>query len=73
MKKNCWTVVLVVVNHVFYSHIFIISLKNYHFLGIIITLCYVKKLNSSMSNFGGRLGQPKKNETYSRDFFFLPT
>jgi hypothetical protein len=24
-----------------------------------------------MSNFGGRLGQPKKkNETYSRDFFF---
>jgi hypothetical protein len=22
-----------------------------------------------MSNFGGRLGQPK-NETYSRDFFF---
>jgi hypothetical protein len=22
-----------------------------------------------MSNFGGMLGQPKKNETYSRDFF----
>jgi hypothetical protein len=40
------------------------------FLYIIILLCYVNKLNSSMSNFGGRLGQPKKNETYSRDFFF---
>jgi hypothetical protein len=23
-----------------------------------------------MSNFDGRLGQPKKIETYSRDFFF---
>jgi hypothetical protein len=22
-----------------------------------------------MSNFGGTLGQPKKNKTYSRDFF----
>jgi hypothetical protein len=39
------------------------------FLYIIIILCYVNKLNSSMSNFGGTLGQPKKNETYSRDFF----
>jgi hypothetical protein len=38
---------------------------------IIIILCYVNKLNSSMSNFGGTLGQPKKmkNETYSRDLF----
>jgi hypothetical protein len=38
-------------------------------LYIIIILCYVNKLNSSMSNFGGTLGQPKKNESYSRDFF----
>jgi hypothetical protein len=48
----------------FYSH-FIISLKSYDtvantFLYIIIILCYVNKLNSSMSNFGGRLGQLKK-------------
>jgi hypothetical protein len=28
MKENCWTVVLVVVHRVFYSH-FIISLKKY--------------------------------------------
>jgi hypothetical protein len=40
------------------------------FLYIIILLCYVNKLDSSMSNFGGRLDQPKKNETYSRDFFY---
>jgi hypothetical protein len=26
-----------------------------------------------MPNFSERLGQPKQNETYSRDFFFLPT
>jgi hypothetical protein len=37
---------------------------------VIIILCYVNKLNSSMSNYGGREGQPKKHETYSRDFFF---
>jgi hypothetical protein len=24
-----------------------------------------------MSNFGERLGQPKRNETYSRDFFIF--
>jgi hypothetical protein len=41
------------------------SLKSYDmvvitFLYIIILLYYVNKLNSSMSNFGGRLGQPKK-------------
>jgi hypothetical protein len=41
------------------------------FLFLIILLCYVNKLNTSMSNFGGRLDQPKKNETYSKDFFFL--
>jgi hypothetical protein len=35
------------------------------FLYIIIILCYVNKLNSSMSNFG----PIQKNETYSRDFF----
>jgi hypothetical protein len=47
MKENCWTVVLVVVHRVFYSH-FIISLKKYDmvlvsktFLYIIITLCFV--------------------------------
>jgi hypothetical protein len=39
------------------------------FLYIIIILCYVNKLNNSMSNFGRSLGQPKKNEAYSRDFF----
>jgi hypothetical protein len=48
----------------FYSH-FIISPKKYDmvattFLYIIIILCYVNKLNSSMSNFGGRLSQPKR-------------
>jgi hypothetical protein len=64
MKENCWTVVLVVVHRVFYSH-FIISLKKYDmvaktFLYIIIILCFVNKLNSSVSNFGGRLSQPKK-------------
>jgi hypothetical protein len=57
-KENCWTVVLVVLHRVFYSH-FIISLKRYDmvtttFLYIIIILCYVNKLNSSMSNYGGR-------------------
>jgi hypothetical protein len=40
------------------------------FLYIIIILCYVNKLNNSMSNFGLRLGQPKKKKSYSRDFFF---
>jgi hypothetical protein len=45
MKENCWTVVLVVVHRVFYSH-FIISLKKYDmvaktFLYIIIILCFV--------------------------------
>jgi hypothetical protein len=50
---------------VFFCSHFIISLKSYDmvattFLYIIILLCYVNKLNSSMSNFGGRLGQPKK-------------
>jgi hypothetical protein len=55
---------LVVVHRVFYSH-FIISLKRdvmvaTTFLYIIIILCYVNKLNSSMSNYGGREGQPKK-------------
>jgi hypothetical protein len=64
MKENCWTVVLVVVHRVFYSH-FIISLKKYDmvaktFFYIIIIVCLVNKLNSSMSNFGGRLSQPKK-------------
>jgi hypothetical protein len=51
MKENCWdcwTVVLVVVHRVFYSH-FIISFKKYDmvaktFLYIIIILCFVNKL-----------------------------
>jgi hypothetical protein len=52
-----------------------ISLKKYDmeaktFLYIIISLCLVNKLNSSMSNFGGRLSQPKKIKLFSRDFFF---
>jgi hypothetical protein len=73
MREICWTVVLVVVHRVFYSH-FIISLKKYDmvvktFLYIIIILCFVNKPNSSMSNFGGRLSQPTKNKLF-RDFFF---
>jgi hypothetical protein len=64
MKENCWTVVLVVVHRVFYPH-FIISLKKYDMVAktslyIIIILCFVNKFNSSVSNFGGRLSQPKK-------------
>jgi hypothetical protein len=34
--------------------------SSYHLLYIIIILYYVSKLNSSQSNFGGRLGNPKK-------------
>jgi hypothetical protein len=61
----------------FYSH-FIISLKSYDmvattFLYIVIILCYVKRLNSSMSNFGGRLGQPKKMKLILGISLFLPT
>jgi hypothetical protein len=63
IKENCWTVVLVVVHRVFCSH-FIISLKMDNMVAEtffhIIILCFVNKLNSSMSNFGGRLSQPKK-------------
>jgi hypothetical protein len=74
MKENWWTVVLVVVHRVFYSH-FIISLKKYDmvtktFLYIIIILCFVNKLNSSMSNFGGRLSQPKKIKHFLGISFF---
>jgi hypothetical protein len=77
MRENCWTVVLVVVHRVFYSH-FIISLKKYDmvaktFLYIIIILCFVDKLKSSMSNFGGRLSQPKKIKLFLGISFFLPT
>jgi hypothetical protein len=74
MKDNCCTVVLVVVHRVFYSH-FIISLKKYDivaktFLYIIIILFYVNKLNSSMSNFGGRLSQPKQSKLLLGISFF---
>jgi hypothetical protein len=60
----------------FYSH-FVISLKKYDmvattFLYIIIILCYVNKLNSSMSIFGGRLSQTKKSKPLL-GIFFLPT
>jgi hypothetical protein len=77
MKENYWTVVLVVVHRVFYSH-FIISLKKYDmvaktFLYIIIILFFINKLNSSMSNFGGRLSQPKKIKLFLGISFFLPT
>jgi hypothetical protein len=77
MKENCWTVVLVVVHRVFYSH-FIISLKKYDtvaktFLYIIIILCFVNKLKSLMSNFGGMLRQPKKIKLFLGISFFLPT
>jgi hypothetical protein len=62
---------------VFYSY-FIILLKKYDmvaktFLYIIIILCFVNKFNSSMSNFGGRLSQPKKIEHFLGISFFLPT
>jgi hypothetical protein len=40
------------------------------FLYIIIILCYVNKLNSSMSNFGGRFSQPKKSKPLLRISFF---
>jgi hypothetical protein len=43
------------------------------FLYIVIILCYVKRLNSSMSNFGGRLGQPKKMKLILGISLFLPT
>jgi hypothetical protein len=77
MRENCWTVVLVVVHCVFYSN-FIISLKKYDmvaktFLYIIIILCFVNKLNSSMSNFGETLSQPKKIKLCLGISFFLPT
>jgi hypothetical protein len=73
-KENCCTVVLLVIHRVFYSH-FIISLKKYDmvsttFVYIIIILCYVNKLNSSMSNFGGRLNQPKKSKLLLGISFF---
>jgi hypothetical protein len=74
MTENCWTVVLVVVHRVFYSHV-IISLKKYDmvaktFLYIIIILCFENKLKSSMSNFGGRLSQPKKIKLFLGISFF---
>jgi hypothetical protein len=77
MRENCWTVVLVVVHRVFYSY-FNISLKKYDmvaktFLYIIIILCFVNKLNSSMSNFGGRLSHTKKIKLFLGISFFLPT
>jgi hypothetical protein len=61
----------------FYFH-FIISFKKYDmvaktFLYIIIILCFVNKLNSSMSNFGARLSQPKKIKLFLGISFFLPT
>jgi hypothetical protein len=78
MKENCWTVVLVVVHRVFFYSHFIISLKKYDmvaktFLYIIIILCFVNKLNSSIPNFGGRLRQPKKIKLFLGISFFLPT
>jgi hypothetical protein len=77
MKENCWKVVLVVVHRVFYSH-FIISHKKYDMVAktslyIIIILCFVNKFNSSVSNFGGRLSQPKKIKLFLGISFFLPT
>jgi hypothetical protein len=67
-------VVLIVVHHVFYSD-FIILLKRYDmvvttFLYIIIILCYVNKLNNSMSNFDRSLGQPKKKMKLILGIFF---
>jgi hypothetical protein len=61
----------------FFSH-FIISLKKYDmvaktFLYIIIILFFINKLNSSMSNFDGRLSQPKKIKLFLGISFFLPT
>jgi hypothetical protein len=75
MKENCWTVVLVVVHCVFFYSHFITSLKKYDmvaktFLYIIIILYFVNKLNSSMSNFGGRWSQPKKIKLFLGISFF---
>jgi hypothetical protein len=42
------------------------------FLYIVTILGYVNKLNNSMSNFGGILGQPKKMK-FILGIFFLPT
>jgi hypothetical protein len=76
-EKKLWTVVLIVVHRVFYSH-FIISLKRYDmvvstFLYIVIILCYVNKLNNLMSSFGRSLGHPKKKMKLILGIFFLPT
>jgi hypothetical protein len=38
MKENCWTVVLVVVHPVFYSH-FIILIKRYDMVATTFILC----------------------------------
>jgi hypothetical protein len=43
------------------------------FLYIIIILSCVNKLNSSMSNFGGRVSQSKKIKLFLGISFFLPT
>jgi hypothetical protein len=60
MKENCWTVVLVVVHRVFLSSFYYFTHKvvcgSYH---LFVHNNY-NKLNSSMSNYGGREGQPKK-------------
>jgi hypothetical protein len=40
------------------------------FLHKIIILCWVNKLNSSMLNFGGSLGQPKKTKLILGISFF---
>jgi hypothetical protein len=68
MRENCWNSRFGRSSSCFYSH-FIISFKKYDmvaktFLYIIIILCFVNKLNSSMSNFGGRLSQPKKIKVF---------
>jgi hypothetical protein len=77
MRENCWTVVLVVVHRVFFYSHFVISLKKYDMVAktflYIIILYFVNKLNSSMSNFGGRLSQPKKIKLFLGISFFLPT
>jgi hypothetical protein len=74
MKENCWTVVLVVVHRVFYSH-FIISLKKYDmvlvaktFLYIIIILFFVSTVQCQI--LAGAGANPKKNKLFLGISFF---
>jgi hypothetical protein len=68
-EKKMLTVVLIVIHRVFCSFYYCTQKVVTTFLYIIIILCYVNKLNSSMSNFGRSLGQPKKMKLILGIFF----